>query len=130
MGRPKGSKNKKKWIKVGHRRPGSPKGSKNKQKEDLSGVKIGKALGYCSKCEMGIMEYDLVTRFIYICPRCQVRARVSTLKLALNRIRPTSKKEYLENTVNAQHLDTPPLLKVIDEMPDVEVVQEEDHEDR
>jgi len=118
----------KKWIRVGHRRPGRPKGSRNRIKEDLSHIKIAKGLGFCSSCEIQIMATDLVTKRIYLCPGCHLRARVKTLKPALNHPRPESKKEYMENIVNAQHLDTPPLLKTIEEMPDVEVIQ--DDEDR
>jgi acetyl-CoA carboxylase beta subunit len=121
-------KKRKKWIRVGHRAPGRPKGSRNRKKEDLSGVRIVKALGHCQKCEVVIAETDLITKKIYVCPHCHHRARTSTLKPALNRERPTSKKEYLENTLNATHIDTSPLLKVIEEMPDLDVIQEDEHE--
>jgi hypothetical protein len=120
-----GSK-RKKWIKIGHRRPGRPKGSRNRVKDDLSKILITTALGWCPGCEGIIAKADLVTKRKYVCPGCQHRASISGLKQALNHPRPGSKKEYMENTRVIQHLDTPPLLKVIEEMPDVEVIQEED----
>ena len=122
-----GSK-RKKWIKIGHRRPGRPKGSKNRVKDDLTGIRITTALGWCPGCEGIIAKADLVTKRKYVCPGCHNRASISGLKQALNRVRPGSKKEYMENTRVIQHLDTPPLLKVIEEMPDVEVVQEDERE--
>jgi len=115
-----------KWIKVGHRKVGRPKGSKNKPKEDLSGVKIAKLLGHCKGCDGIIGETDLESKCIYVCPSCHGRGRIKELKQALNRPKAATKKEYLESTVNAQHIDTLPLLKVIEEMPDVEVSQEEE----
>ena len=116
----------------GKRGPGRPKGSRNQPrvpKEDLSGVRLVKFLGYCT-CSGMIVKADLVSKRVYVCPGCGIRAILSSLKLTLNREPPSSKKEYMENTVNAQHLDTPPLLKVIEEMPGVEVIQEDEHEDR
>ena len=126
-GRPKGSKNKKKLFKKrGRGRPrgnknkiqkgkrGRPKGSKNKVKEDLSHIKISTSLGHCS-CKTVIIKKDLISKNIYVCPHCGKKANIKTLTHALNKDNVgMSRKEYLENVVNAKHIDSAPLLKVID----------------
>ena len=117
-GRPKGSKNKiqkEKVIKYVRSKRGRPKGSKNKIKEDLSRIKISTSLGHCS-CKTVITCHDLINKHKYICPHCDKEAKTSELVHTLNKDRvQMSKKEYLENTINAKHIDSAPLLKVIDE---------------
>lgn len=116
-GRPKGSKNKivkEKVIKYKGKK-GRPKGSKNRVKEDLSHIKISTFLGYCH-CRAVITQHDLISKHIFICPHCNKKARVKQLSHTLNQERvQMSKKEYLENTINAKHIYSAPLLRVIDE---------------
>lgn len=122
MSRPKGSKNKK------HRRGrGRPKGSKNKKvhsikfrkrkrgrpkkvyeaakKIEYPEVKPVKFLGYC-KCGFMITKKELVSKFIYLCPLCEKRNRISKLKDEKKSEieKPKTKKEYLENIIHVQYV--------------------------
>jgi ssDNA-binding Zn-finger/Zn-ribbon topoisomerase 1 len=83
----------------------------NKKKEvifDFSNVKSSRFLGYCPKCRFLINKKDLETKFIFVCPGCGKRARIKFLQKKINRENLT-KKEYLENTINADHHDMPAL---------------------
>ena len=109
VGRPAGSKN----VKPVKR--GRPKGSiKNAEPEVIEEVYIPpksyKHLGYCS-CGFMISALDLISKFIYVCPRCEKRKRTNKLKVAkkVDKDLPTTKKEYLKSSVNADFHDMPPM---------------------
>jgi len=117
MSRTKGSLNKKtkgsKNIKKKYRRRGRPKGStkvaitKEKVYDD-SNVKRYKFLGYC-KCETLISEKELKSKTIYECPGCGKSNRVSKLVKELTKEKFTNKKDYLSNTIHANHYESLPL---------------------
>jgi len=93
---------------------GRPAGSKNKSKQktnnftnitdidpDYIPPKSYKSLGYCPAkgCHLSINVSDLVTKFIFVCPRCGKRARISKLLEASPFNRGViSKKEFLSTT--------------------------------
>lgn len=119
MGRPKGSKNKVHKKKLGRPRKcrrGRPKGTTKKvvctESYDMSKVKKFKFLGYCKKCEALISSKELVKKTIYECPCCHKRDRVTRLLNELEREKPKSKKEYLDSTIHASHIETLPLNDV------------------
>ncbi len=110
-GRPKGSLNK---VQKKCRR-GRPKGSKKAPTEsyDMSNVKRYKFLGYC-KCQALISTKELVKKFIYECPACGKRARIKKLLKEIVREKAKTKKEYLDNTIHATHIDAIPLSEGVD----------------
>ncbi len=144
MSRPKGSKNKKKVGRPRKCRRGRPKGSKNKvhrkcrrgrpkgslkkkvstESYDMSNVKKFKFLGYCKGCQMLIATKDLVSKFIYLCPGCGKRTRIKKLLKEIVKEKPKSKKEYLDSTIHAVHLDAIPLSTGVDINPDNLKIQE------
>jgi len=129
MGRPKGSKNKVHKNKKAHKkcRRGRPKGSIKKvptESYDMSNVKTYKFLGFCKKCEMQITTKELVSKFIYECPGCGKRNRIKKLLKELVKDRPKNKKEYLDSTIHASHIDSIPNTSDIDLGPDDLKVQE------
>jgi len=81
---------------------------KKDNKEDLSNIKSSRFLGYCPKCRFLINKKDLETKLIFVCPGCGKRARIKLLQKEIRRENLT-KKEYLENTVNADYHDMPTL---------------------
>lgn len=108
MGRPKGSLNKK------GRKIRKVKCRKNKVKKEVvlppSNVKKSKFLGYCPKCRSIVTKKDLESKFIFNCFSCGKRARIKMLKESMSTEKtPMTKKEYLEHSVNAEHIDMPPL---------------------
>jgi len=115
MGRPKGSLNKKykkvtPVIPVIKRKRGRPKKIVEPVIEAIvppSDMKKTKFLGYCPKCDFMIVKRDLISKFLFICPSCNKRARIKQLKKELKRSepRPATKKEYLENTIDAKHIE-------------------------
>lgn len=90
---------------------------------DVSNVKKFKFLGYC-KCENLISTKELVSKFIFECPVCGKRSRISKLQKELKRDRPSSKKEYLDSTIHANHIETLPLNSEVDLKPSELKVQE------
>ena len=96
---------------------GRPPGSKNKNlkvpPEEVYVVPTShKLLGVCPtrNCGSMIASLDLESKFIYNCPKCGKRNRVSNLK-AMKRKEPLeqSKKDYLSSTINVSHIDMPVL---------------------
>ena len=74
----------------------------------VTNTKIGKVLGYCPECGVMIGTYDLESKFIFICEACDYRARTKELrKDSKGKREYSSKKEYFESTINANHLDMP-----------------------
>jgi hypothetical protein len=135
-GRPKGSKNKttKKKVVMLDDKPkrgrGRPKGSKNKRdsknrkkltpkqlreqiRKDLRGVNVGKILGYCPKCDNIISSKEMVSMRTILCNRCEKKHTIKSLreepawKKRRQMLDGLSKKEYLEDTVGADHHDMP-----------------------
>jgi len=68
-------------------------------------VKAYKLLGYC-KCNAMISAKNLVSKLIYVCPICNKRASLKTLKNALDLTR-IDKKDDREEI--HRHIDTLPL---------------------
>lgn len=71
-------------------------------------MKTFKFMGYC-KCGCLIGKSDLETKFIYVCPNCGKRARVSKLVKQKDKVI-LSRKEYME-TINSEHLEMPYIAK-------------------
>lgn len=111
----------KKKVKKSNR--GRPKGSKNKVvepvkktyvsyksielPEDYKAPAAEKFLGYC-KCNFAICSSDLTSVRIYFCPCCNKKMGIGKLKKTIIRLDvPTSKKEYLDQTINAKYNDMP-----------------------
>jgi len=134
IGRPKGSKD----LKPRKRRMGNKKGAIKEIKKDIKGikgiskepvekkgyvaqvfpdVKAYKFLGYC-KCNAIVSAKDLVSKLIYVCMICGKRARIKTLRNALNITR-IDKKEDREEI--HRHIDTLPLNDHIIEPKDFKV---------
>ena len=69
-------------------------------------LKTFKFIGYC-KCGCQVGSQDLESKFIYRCPGCSKRAR--TKKLSREKVgeRPVSRRDYMEATVNSEHLEAP-----------------------
>jgi hypothetical protein len=79
---------------------------KQKKVEIVSNHKTFKFLGYC-KCGSIIGSGDLESKRIYTCPQCCSRCGVGKLRKVNSSDKPISKKDYLENNINAEHLDAP-----------------------
>ena len=116
MGRPKGSLNKKTKVAIKkYRKRGRPKGSKAKtqiipvETYDMSNVKTLKFLGYCPKCKGLVTTKELTSKFVYVCSSCNEQGRIKKLLREVITDRPTSKKEYLSNTIHANHIENIPL---------------------
>jgi hypothetical protein len=117
MGRRKGSLNKKhklvyKTEPLIKRKRGRPR----KIVEPLASTELpiynirrSKFLGYCPQCKSLINSLDLISKFIFVCPACSERNRIKKLKKDLGNEKISSKKEYLEITVNSQYLEAPPM---------------------
>jgi len=110
-GRPAGSKNKVIKAKAkakdapvkvpGKRgRPPTKKVKLSTECDDYVPPKSYKFLGYCPKkdCGMHVSEKDMVTKTIFVCIRCEKRARVSQLKQKVADFKPQSKKEFLSSS--------------------------------
>jgi len=110
----------------GRKRLGRPPGSKNKKAkikkivkkiEEVVVVKRHRRkkgstfIGYCPECETMLMERDLESKMIFICPSCNKRARTKLLVNAPKRLdnndKPTSKQAYIKDTINANYHDMP-----------------------
>jgi hypothetical protein len=110
-GRPSGSKNKNDKNDKNDNKNGNknkkPKW-KMKSSKDMKDVdpnyvppKSYKVLGYCPRksCHLCINTSDLVTKFIFVCPKCGKRARTSKLMENNPFSRgPISKREFLGTT--------------------------------
>jgi len=119
IGRPVGSKDKhprkRRCWKLGYKcRTIKPKKQKKQKHEKhqkgyvpqvFPYVKSYKFLGYC-KCGGMVSAKDLISKFIYTCPMCGKRARLKTLKEAINRPRIDRKDDREEIH---HHIDTLPL---------------------
>lgn len=113
-GRPKGSKNKSTLLKEA-----AEKLVKKDEAPPKPPPKAFKYLGYC-KCGSMIGSTDLETKFVYICPHCNLRARTNSLKKKQDSEVYSSKKDYMERIVNHEHLDSVPLSDDLD-IKDVQV---------
>jgi len=117
-----------------HKR-GRPKGSKNKStilreaQEKLNKVetpppapppKAFKHLGFC-KCGAMIGSMDLVSKFIYKCPQCNIQSRKNTLVKKGKGESYISKRDYLEH-VNLNIIDHVPPSEDLDPK-DVKVIE-------
>lgn len=110
MSRTKGSLNKKYKRVVLKKKRGRPKKIVVPAPE-LPVIKTTKIKfkGYC-KCGFMITKKETVSKFIFECPSCGKRGRISTLKKERkNEFKPLTKKEYLETTINTNHYDMPVL---------------------
>ena len=112
MGRPKGSLNKKTKKKIMMKRKrGRPRKVIEKVAEKLDPVvptRKSKFIGFCPKCYFMVAKTELVSKFIYECPSCGKRARISTLKKEKPTLKTYSnQKDYLSSTINADHYDMP-----------------------
>jgi len=101
-GRPKGSKNKVTVNNIVKRGPGRPKALRKLSTEcdNYLAPKSFKFIGYCNKCNTIISSNDLESKFIWICPCCNKRARTSKLK-EVSKIQPIevmSQRQYLKET--------------------------------
>lgn len=99
LGRPKGSKNKERTLNhyVFKKKRGRPKGSKNKPKQDLSRVKFSKFLGYCP-CGGIIAARDKKTPRTYLCSNCGKKRALNTLKQEAKKDKFIDKKDWMECT--------------------------------
>ena len=79
--------------------------------EIISNHKTFKFLGYCKNCGGQIVSGDLESKKIYVCPQCSNRNSIGKLKKDKNIDKPTTKKDYLENTINSDHIDAPYIAK-------------------
>ena len=145
MSRPIGSKNKKKKvvkpkkIKKGKRgRPkikkvkkgkrGRPKGSKAKKVKSAPAelpkptYKSYKYLGNCPKCKGMITSSDLFSKYIFVCKSCGKRDRTNKIKINKRPLNVySSKKEYLESTMEVHHDIVP--LNDKNELIDIKVIR-------
>ena len=113
MGRPKGALNKKykRAVVVGEKKKrGRPK--KVVVPEPIAPVietRKMKFLGFC-KCGFMITKNEKSSQELYECPGCGKKGRLSGLSKELETgHKGLSKKEYLENTINAKHIGMPAL---------------------
>ena len=114
----------KKSKKTTGKKRGRPHGSKDKKtkvkeettKEDLSHITFAKFLGYCKKCRSIIMSADLESKLIYICSSCGCRARTNTLKKTREIKKPKNKTEYMEDVIEAEHVDMPEKVTTLDDI--------------
>lgn len=111
MSRTKGALNKKYKVKVAskkYRKRGRPRKIKVvKEKIILPIIKPVKFLGYCGKCLFMITAKELLSKFIYECPSCGKRNRISKLKKEIKTIeRHATKKDYLQATIHVQYVAT------------------------
>lgn len=106
-GRPKGSKNKATLLKEAQE-----KLAKKEQLPPSPPPKLFKHLGFC-KCGSVIGSID-IKKGKYICNHCGVTGKVSVLKKVKSVEAYSSKKDYLEHTLNADFHDMPPLNEDID----------------
>jgi hypothetical protein len=123
-GRPKGSKNKKGYTEY------PTHNSHDKMfvvPPDYKEPKSLKFLGYC-ECGFMISENDKVSSMIFLCPSCSKRARISKLGQAVEKERPKSKREYLEETVFSTKFTEieAPAAEDIEEVPEIEEVLDEE----
>jgi hypothetical protein len=93
---------------------GRPKGSKNKKKKpstesEYKPPKAYRFLGLCPKCKGMIGTLDLVSKFIFVCPYCEKRARLNKLKADKPVEEKVSKKEYLNSSIKTDYHDMPAL---------------------
>jgi len=107
-GRPKGSKNKATLLKEAQERL-----AKKEIVPPPPPPKAFKILGYC-KCGSIIGTMDFITKFIYKCPKCSVRARKKELSSSGKKEEYANKKDYMEHTLNAEFHDMPPLSDELD----------------
>lgn len=111
MSRPKGSLNrkfKKDNIKRKRGRPRNPVVPPELPVPPVN-TKRSKFLGYCPKCNAMIIKLDLESKFVFMCPYCGKRARISTLKKEIKMEKFTSKKEYIDHVINSDHVEAIPL---------------------
>ena len=73
----------------------------NDEPSDMTNVTVYKFLGYCPSCYGMIGTVDLVSKQVFLC-NCKKRGRISLLNSDrfISEDRPTSKKEYLQNTLH------------------------------
>ena len=93
------------------RKRGRPRKIKVKQpkvEEPKSDVKTHKFMGFC-KCNFMITKNDFESKFIFTCPSCSKRQRMKDLKKESSLEKYTSRRDYVEHTVNAEHHDSLPL---------------------
>jgi len=106
-GRPRKIKSKIKVIK--YKKRGRPRKIKKAIKKEVVieiPIKKYKFLGYC-KCGFMISKNDFESKFIFTCPSCGNRQRKKQLLQEMQKEKYTNKKDYLEHTINAQHIDMP-----------------------
>jgi hypothetical protein len=107
-GRPKGSKNKATLL-----REAQERSTRTESPPPAPPPKSFKHLGYC-KCGALVGEIDLLSKFIYKCPHCTLKGRVNSLSKSSKGETFSSKKDYLEHTLNADFHDMPPLNEDLD----------------
>lgn len=114
MSRTKGSLNRKTKLKITrkYKKRGRPKKTKVIKEAivyDMSLVKSYKFLGYCKNCFSLITEKELVSKTIYNCVGCDKQNKVSKLIKESNAEKFSSKKDYLQNSIHTNHIESLPL---------------------
>ena len=116
-------------VKKINKHRGRPKGSKNKatilkEKDALNNVKKEieaplhparsfKHIGYC-RCGNMVGDVDLVSKGIYVCSHCKARGKVSRLGKESKVEKHNTKRDYLEDVTESNHLASVPLNDELD----------------
>jgi hypothetical protein len=108
-GRPKGSKNKATILKE---REALNKGKKEVL-APLHPARKFKHIGYC-RCGNMVGDVDLVSKFIYVCSHCKNRGKVSQLGKESKGEKHSTKRDYLEDVTESNHLASVPLNDDLD----------------